>query len=582
MLIFIFLYLILNILGGIKMKKFIIMLLIIILGVSSLIIPGTQQPVEASSYDELNWFHAEGNHIVDKHGNKVWLAGANWFGFNCRERMFLDSYHSNIIAVMEKVADKGINVVRVPIATDLLYAWSKGEYPESTDTSYNNETLAGLNSYELFHYMLENFKRLGIKVIIDVHSAETDNQGHTHPLWYKGDITEKIFKEAWVWTAQEFKYNDTVIGFDLKNEPHTNVGDLKRVSESAIWDDSNRQTNWKKVAQETALAILEVHPNILIFVEGIEMYPKDDIWDDEEFNTSPWFGTDDYYGNWWGGNLRGVRKYPIDLGKHQKQLVYSPHDYGPIVHEQSWFQGEYVTASDERAKEILYDKCWRDNWAFIMEEEISPLLLGEWGGLTEGNHKLLDLNEKYLRVVRDYIIENKYMLHHTFWCINIDSADTGGLLTRDEGSEFSGGRDLKWNDYKYDNYLLPTLWTNDEGKFIGLDQNVPLGNNGISLGEYYGTRDPNAPTPTLAPTPAPTPTPTPDKTVIYGDLNEDGEVDTMDATLLTRILLEVIPSSSVYKERGDLNGDGMLDTMDYTLLSRYILNIISEFPVESN
>ena len=26
------------------------------------------------------------------------------------------------------------------------------------------------------------------------------------------------------------------------------------------------------------------------------MYPKDDIWDDEEFNTSPWFGTDDYYG----------------------------------------------------------------------------------------------------------------------------------------------------------------------------------------------------------------------------------------------------------------------------------------------
>lgn len=83
---------------------------------------------------------------------------------------------------------------------------------------------------------------------------------------------------------------------------------------------------------------MEVHPNVLIFVEGIEMYPKDDIWDDEEFNTSPWFGTDDYYGNWWGGNLRGVRKYPINLGKHQKQLVYSPHDYGPIVFEQSWFR----------------------------------------------------------------------------------------------------------------------------------------------------------------------------------------------------------------------------------------------------
>ena len=52
-----------------------------------------------------------------------------------------------------------------------------------------------LNSYELFNYMLENFKRLGIKVIIDVHSAETDNQGHTHPLWFKGKITEEIFKK---------------------------------------------------------------------------------------------------------------------------------------------------------------------------------------------------------------------------------------------------------------------------------------------------------------------------------------------------------------------------------------------------
>jgi len=28
------------------------------------------------------------------------------------------------------------------------------------------------------------------------------------------------------------------------------------------------------VAEETALAILEVHPNVLIFVEGVEMYPK--------------------------------------------------------------------------------------------------------------------------------------------------------------------------------------------------------------------------------------------------------------------------------------------------------------------
>ena len=30
--------------------------------------------------------------------------------------------------------------------------------------------------------------------------------------------------------------------------------------------------------------------------------------------------------------------YPIDLGKHQDKLVYSPHDYGPTVYQQPWFE----------------------------------------------------------------------------------------------------------------------------------------------------------------------------------------------------------------------------------------------------
>lgn len=440
----------------------------------------SQTAGEPKSGDD--WLHVEGTNICDKYGNKVWLTGANWFGFNCRERMLLDSYHSNIVADIEQVADKGINVVRMPIATDLLYAWSQGIYPESTDTSYNNKDLAGLNSFELFNFMLENFKRVGIKVIVDVHGAETDNMGHNYPVWYKGVITENVFKSSWVWFANHYKNDDTIIGFDLKNEPHTNVGDIKIKAESAIWDDSKDENNWKRVAQETALEILDVHPHALIFVEGVEIYPKDSIWDDDSINTSAWGGRDDYYCTWWGGNLRGVKDYPIDLGKYQSQLVYSPHDYGPIVFNQKWFQGDFETADDAEASQIMYDKCWRDNWAYIMEDGIAPLLIGEWGGITEGTHSLLDLNKKYLRAMRDYIISNKYSLHHTFWCINIDSADTNGLFTRDEGTPFPGSRDLKWNDYKYDNFLLPALWKTADGTFIGLDHEVPLGRYGIALG----------------------------------------------------------------------------------------------------
>jgi aryl-phospho-beta-D-glucosidase BglC (GH1 family) len=176
--------------------------------------------------------------------------------------------------------------------------------------------------------MLENFKKVGIKVILDVHSAQTDNQGHNYPLWYTGTIMKRHLKSMGM-GGQQYKNDDTIIGFDLKNEPHTNSGTLKIKSQSAIWDDSDHKNNWKRVAQETALEILAVHPNALIFVEGVEIYPKDHLWNDESVDTSPWTGTNDYYGNWWGGNLRGVKDYPIDLGKYQKQLVYSPHDYGP-------------------------------------------------------------------------------------------------------------------------------------------------------------------------------------------------------------------------------------------------------------
>lgn len=522
-----------------------------------------------------DWLHVEGTNIVDKNGNKVWLTGANWFGFNCREMMFLDSYSSDIVADINMVADKGINVVRIPIATDLLYAWSKGNYPMSTDTSFNNKDVAGLNSFQLFNFMLDNFKRVGIKVILDVHSAETDNMGHQYPLWFKGDITEDVFKAAWVWTANQYKNDDTIIGFDLKNEPHTNTGDMKIKSQSAIWDDSNSPTNWKRAAQETALKVLDVNPNLLIFVEGVEIYPMDGKWDDEQINTSPWTGTNDYYGDWWGGNLRGVKDYPINLGKYQKQLVYSPHDYGPLVYEQSWFKGDFVTANDEQAKKILYENDWRDNWAYIMENGTSPLLVGEWGGLTEGSDKLLDLNLKYLRCMRDYILSNKYKLHHTMWCINIDSADTGGLLTRGEGTAFPGGRDLKWNDNKYDNYLYPVLWKNDDGKFIGLDHKVPLGKNGVSIGGGSVT----TPTPT-PPTSTPTPTPTPTSgTTKYGDLDGNGKINSTDYVLLKRFVLQTV--TNIDQKVADLNGDSKINSTDCSLLKQYLLDKISKFPVES-
>jgi aryl-phospho-beta-D-glucosidase BglC (GH1 family) len=189
-------------------------------------------------------------------------------------------------------------------------------------------------------------------------------------------------------------------------------------------------------------------------VEGIEIYPKD-IKTNGDFKSQ---NEKDYYYNWWGGNLRGVADNPIDLGKYQDKLVYSPHDYGPTVYEQPWFEGGYDFDS-------LMEDCWRDNWFYIQDDDIAPLLIGEWGGY------MREPNLKWMTYLRQLISENK--INHTFWCFNANSGDTGGLVLDDFQT---------WDTDKYE-FVKEVLWQKD-GKFVGLDHEIPLGSNGISLSEY--------------------------------------------------------------------------------------------------
>ena len=188
-------------------------------------------------------------------------------------------------------------------------------------------------------------------------------------------------------------------------------------------------------------------------VEGIEIYPKD-IKSNGDFSSS---NMGDYHCTWWGGNLRGVKDNPIDLGKYQNKLVYSPHDYGPTVYEQPWFKGGYSFDS-------LYKDCWRDNWFFIQEENIAPLLIGEWGGF------MREPNLTWMKYLRKLIKDNR--INHTFWCFNSNSGDTGGLVLDDFTT---------WDEDKYA-FVKEVLWQQN-GKFVGLDHEIPLGGNGITLSQ---------------------------------------------------------------------------------------------------
>src|SRR5919109_1342851 len=134
----------------------------------------------------------------------------------------------------------------------------------------------------------------------------------------------------------------------------------------------------------------------LIIVEGIERFGND------------WY--------WWGGNLQGARDHPVRLSRQDK-LVYSAHDYGPEVYQQTWFQ-----ASDFPNN---LPSVWQRHWAWLKIEEVAPVLVGEFGGRSVGQ----DREGLWQRRLVDFLQASG--LSYTYWAWNPDSGDTGGILKDD-------------------------------------------------------------------------------------------------------------------------------------------------------
>lgn len=577
-------------------------------------------PMTVTAADDTNddWLHCEGSRIYDKDGNEVWLTGANWFGFNCSENCAHYLWSADIDDVLQQVADRGINIIRFPIATELLVSWMNGKPNPVSSVSGNADPAFTINpdfvesdgktlknSMEIFDIIMQKCKKYGIKAFIDIHSPHTDNSGHNYNLWYgKAGVTTKVWIDTLVWLADKYKNDDTLLAFDLKNEPH---GKGQEGKDAAKWDGSTDENNWAYAATQCADAILDVNPNALILIEGVEQSlsgaQEGDYWGiPDRRDNSP------YIGAWWGGNFRGAREYPIKPKHGTSQIVYSPHDYGPSVYAQTWFDKDFT-------EQTLLDDYWYDTWAYINAENIAPELIGEWGGHMEGD------NLKWMTLLRNYMI--KHHINHTFWCLNTNSGDTGGLWDS-LGFQQGTGTTIAWNEPKY-KLFEEALWqTQKSGKYIGLDHQTALGKNGISLGEFYssyantegsnldggtvggkkgGSVEINDPpkqdttkpvTDTTAPvtittttvtttTAEPTETTksettTPARQAKWGDANEDGKVDVSDAVLVSRFIAEDKTANITAQGQKNSNvaGTPSITSASTIKILRFIAKLITE------
>ncbi|MGD9364987.1 MAG: cellulase family glycosylhydrolase [Desulfobacteraceae bacterium] len=402
----------------------------------------TDTPAADTSDDYLS---TSGSVIYDAAGNAVRLTGIAWFGFETQNQVYHGLWSVKMEDVLDTVADLGFNVLRVPLCVELVNQWRNGDGGAPNSVNYSaNPALEGMTSLQILDASIAYCKQIGLKVMLDMHRVVNTQMLNT---WYADGYPPGDFEACWQWLARHYANDDTVIAVDLFNEPHGGPGG----ADSAKWDDSTDRNNWKCEAEKVANLVLDVNPGLLIVVEGVEATPKDGYTYAETDSAN-------YDFNWWGGNLRRVKDYPIDLQSRQSQLVYSPHDYGPSVYAQPWFYAGFTKAT-------LTADCWQPNWLYIAMQDIDPILVGEWGGKMDGGD-----NEKWMGALADTI--DQYDLNHTFWCVNPNSGDTRGILLDDWQSVDTA---------KY-NLVEPTLWQDVNGKYIGLDHQVNLGTSGTHVG----------------------------------------------------------------------------------------------------
>ena len=376
--------------------------------------PATPPPTAPSvPAKTAGYWHTSGSNIEDSNNTVVRLAGVNWYGFETTDHLAHGLWAQDYQSILNTIKTLGYNVIRIPFSNEMVEA-----NPVPTNFTTNaggkavNAALVGKTALEDLDTIVAYAGSIGLRVILDNHRSEAGNSNEASGLWY----TTAYPQTSWIadWQALAMRYSDarftfngnpTVIGFDLRNEPHL-IGSSAKSGSCWTGDTtvngcpaSLTSQNWTVAAQTAGNAILGINPNLLIFVEGLDCYGG--------------------VCGWQGGNLLGVATNPVVLNV-PNQLVYSAHDYGPALFQQSWFNGNTTAAS--------LNTVWNKYWGYISAAGTAPVWLGEFGtgnGATDVQNTAAGSQGQWFAALVAYLQANT-AISWTYWALN--GEDSYGLL----------------------------------------------------------------------------------------------------------------------------------------------------------
>jgi aryl-phospho-beta-D-glucosidase BglC (GH1 family) len=351
------------------------------------------------------YWHTEGNRIVDDSGRPVRIAAVNWFGMENTYFVPAGLDTQPLTEIVQRIHDLGFNAIRLPFSNELVES-----NPVVTEHLDANKDLQGLHALDVMDRLVVAAGNDGLKVILDNQRSSAGTQPERNGLWYTPRYPESAWIHDWQTLVQRYNGNSTVVGVDLRNEPHTGPPGPWTIKaylhQGSTWGPykgvDDPASDWRLAAERGGDAVLRTNPHLLIFVEGLQLYPDP---------TQPG-GIDSY---WWGGILTPAREYPVELAVPH-QLVYSPHEYGPLKWQMPWF-GPHMTYSSLKG-------VWDKHWGFLERPsfpEEAPVFLGEFGTCGNARSCVSDPTPGSQGLWFSYLIE--YLRKHpeigwSFWAIN--------------------------------------------------------------------------------------------------------------------------------------------------------------------
>ncbi|WP_437338638.1 glycoside hydrolase family 5 protein [Sorangium sp. So ce394] len=409
------------------------------------------------------------------------VRGGNWFGLEGQDdlerpgamELFIGSMSwvtttRTIADTMKELtsSDLKFNTIRLPIAPQTLdAAHPDGDYTKTPKLKNNNPTAYPYaNAYAALEDFLKQADANGLYVILGLHSCSN------HIGWRKGKLDDAppwvdssrenydYKKDNYTCASGEDAYNkekwlanirtmaalpkklgiDNILGIDCFNEP---------------WKYS--WAEWADLAKECYDAIKSQNDDIIAVVQGVSGSHQTPGGSGLDLTPEP-HGDENLNPNW-GENFYGQHTYPIQIPRNR--LCFSPHTYGPAVFVQKQHvdqsQAGCAGLEDEAAAAAKcgldiersnpdavarLEKQWDEHFGFLHDEKFC-VITGEYGGVKDWPKNEMEpalaqmwahlpagkrYDWEWQNMYTDYLIKKK-MTDFTYWSINPESGDTGGI-----------------------------------------------------------------------------------------------------------------------------------------------------------